>query len=158
MTEQIVDPVEELPVDDVRAVEEVLVLDFGGQYSQLIARRIRECGVFAELLPSTTPAEKIRERRPKALVLSGGPASVYEPGAPPFPTQLLDLEIPMLGICYGMQAMMLALGGKVESAEAGEFGRTELSLTDGGGRLLGELPAEQTCWMSHRDAVFQAPE
>ena len=136
----------------------MLVLDFGGQYSQLIARRIRECGVFAELLPATTSVEKIRERKPKALVLSGGPASVYEPGAPPFPTQLLDLEIPMLGICYGMQAMVLALGGRVESAETGEFGRTDLVLRDGGGRLLGGLPEEQSCWMSHRDAVFEAPE
>src|SRR5882757_11162054 len=95
MTEQIVAGVDgELPADEVRALEEVLVLDFGGQYSQLIARRIRDCGVFAELLPSTTPVEQIRERAPKALVLSGGPASVYEEGAPPFPTQLLDLGIP----------------------------------------------------------------
>jgi GMP synthase (glutamine-hydrolysing) len=140
------------------ATEEVLVLDFGGQYSQLIARRIRECGVFAELLPSTTSIEKLRERKPKALILSGGPASVYEEGAPPFPTQLLDLEIPMLGICYGMQAMVLALGGRVEPAETGEFGRTDLTLRDGGGRLLGGLPEQQSCWMSHRDAVFEAPE
>src|ERR1700704_4375520 len=159
MTEQIVAGIDgELPADEVRALEEVLVLDFGGQYSQLIARRIRECGVFAELLPSTTPVEQIRERAPKALVLSGGPASVYEEGAPAFPTQLLDLEIPMLGICYGMQAMVLALGGRVESAESGEFGRTELVLREGGGRLLGGLPEEQSCWMSHRDAVFEAPE
>ena len=141
-----------------QASEEVLVLDFGGQYSQLIARRIRECGVFAELLPSTTPVEVIRERAPKALVLSGGPASVYEPGAPPFPTELLDLEIPMLGVCYGMQAMVKALGGRVEGAEAGEFGRTELTLRGGGGRLLGGLPEEQSCWMSHRDTVFEPPE
>src|SRR6476646_2570605 len=136
---------EELPAAEVRALEEVLVLDFGGQYSQLIARRIRECGVFAELLPSTTSVEKIRERAPKALVLSGGPASVYEPGAPAFPTELLDLEVPMLGICYGMQAMVQALGGRVEGAESGEFGRTELSLRDGGGRLLADLPQEQSC-------------
>ena len=122
MTEQLA-PVPAQPADGVRAVEEVLVLDFGGQYSQLIARRIRECGVFAELLPASTPVEKIKERAPKALILSGGPASVYEPEAPKFPTQLLDLEIPMLGICYGMQAMVLALGGRVESAETGEFGR-----------------------------------
>ncbi|HET8815657.1 MAG TPA: glutamine-hydrolyzing GMP synthase [Solirubrobacterales bacterium] len=140
------------------ATEEVLVLDFGGQYSQLIARRIRECGVFAEMLPANTPVERIRERKPKGLVLSGGPASVYEPDAPKFPTQLLDLDIPMLGICYGMQAMVLALGGKVESAETGEFGRTDLTLREGGGRLLGGLPEEQSCWMSHRDAVFEAPE
>ncbi len=141
-----------------QASEEVLVLDFGGQYSQLIARRIRECGVFSELLPSTASVEAIRERQPKGLVLSGGPASVYEPGAPPFPTELLDLGIPMLGICYGMQAMVQALGGRVEAAEAGEFGRTDLVLRDGGGKLLGGLPAEQQCWMSHRDAVFEPPE
>src|SRR3954451_22202261 len=141
-----------------QAVEEVLVLDFGGQYSQLIARRIRECGVFAELLPASTPVEKIRERKPRGLVLSGGPASVYEPEAPKFPTQLLDLDIPTLGICYGMQAMALALGGRVESAETGEFGRTDLVLRDGGGQLLGGLPEEQSCWMSHREAVFEAPE
>src|ERR1700753_1744713 len=147
-----------LPPSDVQATEEVLVLDFGGQYSQLIARRIRECGVFAELLPANADVEKIRARAPKAVVLSGGPAPVYEPGAPAFPTQLLDLDVPMLGICYGMQAMALALGGKVEGAEAGEFGRTELALTDGGGKLLGGLPEEQSCWMSHRDIVRAAPE
>jgi GMP synthase (glutamine-hydrolysing) len=143
--------------EEVPATEEVLVLDFGGQYSQLIARRIRECGVFAEMLPSSTSAEEIRRRNPKALVLSGGPASVYEPGAPPFPTELLDLGIPILGICYGMQAMVLALGGRVEGAESGEFGRTDLALRDGGGTLLGGLPEEQSCWMSHRDAVFEPP-
>jgi GMP synthase (glutamine-hydrolysing) len=146
-----------LPADEVKATEEVLVLDFGGQYSQLIARRIRECGVFAELLPANVDVERIRARKPKALVLSGGPASVYEPDAPAFPTQLLDLEVPMLGICYGMQVMALGLGGKVEGAEAGEFGRTELTLTEGGGRLLGGLPEEQSCWMSHRDVVREAP-
>src|SRR4051794_21721482 len=101
MTEPSVADVREQPLADAaQALEEVLVLDFGGQYSQLIARRIRECGVFAEMLPANTSIEKIRERKPKGLVLSGGPASVYEPGAPNFPTQLLDLEIPMLGICY----------------------------------------------------------
>jgi len=147
-----------LPADEVKATEEVLVLDFGGQYSQLIARRIRECGVFAELLPANVDIGRIRARKPKALVLSGGPASVYEPGAPAFPAQLLDLDIPLLGICYGMQAMALGLGGKVEGAEAGEFGRTELTLTAGGGRLLGGLPEEQSCWMSHRDVVREAPE
>jgi GMP synthase (glutamine-hydrolysing) len=140
------------------AREEVLVLDFGGQYSQLIARRIRECGVFAELLPSDTPLDRIRERGPRALVLSGGPASVYAEGAPPLRTELLDLGIPVLGICYGMQAMALALGARVEGADAGEFGRTALNLSDSGGRLLAQLPAEQQCWMSHRDCVLEAPE
>ena len=109
------------------------------------------------MLPATASVDEIRERDPKALVLSGGPASVYEPGAPPFPTGLLDLEIPMLGICYGMQAMVQALGGKVEGAESGEFGRAELTLRNGGGRLLGGLPEEQSCWMSHRDTVFEPP-
>ncbi len=139
------------------AQEEVLVLDFGGQYSQLIARRIRECGVFAELLPSDTPLERIQDRAPRALVLSGGPASVYAEGAPPLRTELLALGIPVLGICYGMQAMALALGGRVEGAEAGEFGRTSLTLAGEGGRLLAGLPAEQQCWMSHRDCVLEAP-
>ncbi len=143
---------------DVTANEEVLVLDFGGQYSQLIARRIRECGVFAELLPSTTPVAEIEARRPRGLVLSGGPASVYEPGAPRFPTELVDLGIPVLGICYGMQAMVAALGGRVEAAEAGEFGRTDLALLGDGGTLLAGLPASQHCWMSHRDTVFEPPE
>ncbi len=138
--------------------EEVLVLDFGGQYSQLIARRIRECGVFSELLPVGTTIEQIEERNPKALILSGGPASVYDPGAPEFPERLIHLGIPVLGICYGMQVMAKALGGKVEGAEAGEFGRTDLTVTGDGGILLGGLPDEQTCWMSHRDSVFEAPD
>jgi GMP synthase (glutamine-hydrolysing) len=139
------------------AHEEVLVLDFGGQYSQLIARRIRECGVYAELLPHDLPLDEIRERRPLALVLSGGPASVYSEGAPRLRPELLDLGIPVLGICYGMQAMVLELGGRVEGAEAGEFGRTALNLAGDGGRLLAGLPPEQQCWMSHRDSVFEPP-
>ena len=139
------------------ATEEVLVLDFGGQYSQLIARRIRECGVYSELLPHDTDIGRIRERRPKALVLSGGPASVYADGAPPLRTELLELGIPVLGICYGMQLMVHELGGKVEPAEAAEFGRTTLTLSGDGGRLLNGLPAEQQSWMSHRDTVYEAP-
>ncbi len=99
------------PTAPAQASEEVLVLDFGGQYSQLIARRIRECGVFSELLPATAAVDSIRARKPKGIVLSGGPASVYEPGAPPFPTELLDLDVPILGICYGMQVMVQELGG-----------------------------------------------
>jgi GMP synthase (glutamine-hydrolysing) len=140
-----------------QATEEVLVLDFGGQYSQLIARRIRECGVFSELLPHDTPLERIKERGPKGLVLSGGPASVYADGAPALRKELLDLGIPVLGICYGMQLMVHELGGKVEQAPAGEFGRSQLTLRDGGGTLLEGTPAEQQCWMSHRDTVFEPP-
>jgi GMP synthase (glutamine-hydrolysing) len=138
------------------ATEEVLVLDFGGQYSQLIARRIRECGVVSELLPHDAPLEALRERRPRGLVLSGGPASVYSDDAPPLRGELLELGIPVLGICYGMQAMALGLGGHVEAAEVAEFGRTELRVREQG-RLLAGLPFEQTCWMSHRDTVFEPP-
>ncbi len=137
--------------------EEVLVLDFGGQYSQLIARRLRECGVFAELLPHDVDLERIRARDPRALVLSGGPASVYEPGAPELRIELLELGKPVLGICYGMQAMVRGLGGSVEGAEKGEFGRTELSLVDGGGNLMAGLPDTQQAWMSHRDRVSEPP-
>ena len=132
------------------------MLDFGGQYSQLIARRIRECGVFSELLPHDAPLDELRRRRPRGLVLSGGPASVYSDDAPPLRAELLDLGIPVLGICYGMQAMALALGGNVEGAEVAEFGRTELRVREPG-RLLAGLPPEQTCWMSHRDTVFAPP-
>jgi GMP synthase (glutamine-hydrolysing) len=139
------------------ATEEVLVLDFGGQYSQLIARRIRECGVFSEMLPHDVAIEKIRDRAPKGLVLSGGPASVHDEGAPKLRPELLELGIPVLGICYGMQAMVKELGGRVETAEKGEFGRTEIEVREHG-RLLAELPDTQQCWMSHRDTVFSAPD
>jgi GMP synthase (glutamine-hydrolysing) len=140
-----------------QATEEVLVLDFGGQYSQLIARRIRECGVFSELLPHDIDIERIKERGPKGLVLSGGPASVYADGAPALRKELLELGIPVLGICYGMQLMVHELGGRVEQAPTGEFGRSRLTLRDGGGGLLDGLPEEQQCWMSHRDTVFEPP-
>jgi GMP synthase (glutamine-hydrolysing) len=136
--------------------QEVLVLDFGGQYSQLIARRVRECGVFSELLPHTVPIEEIRRRAPRGLILSGGPASVYADGAPRFAPELLELGIPVMGICYGMQVMALELGGRVEGASVGEFGRSQLSVREPG-RLLAGLPEEQSCWMSHRDTVFEAP-
>jgi GMP synthase (glutamine-hydrolysing) len=109
-------------------------------------------------MPATTSVETVLGRRPKALVLSGGPASVFEPGAPAFPRELTELGVPVLGICYGMQAMAHALGGSVKVAESGEFGRTELMVVGDGGTLLGGLPREQTCWMSHRDSVFEAPE
>jgi len=140
-----------------QATEEVLVLDFGGQYSQLIARRIRECGVFSELLPHDIDIERIRERGPKGIVLSGGPASVYADGAPALRTELLELGIPVLGICYGMQLMVHELGGRVEHAPSGEFGRSQLTVRDGGGTLLEGMPAEQQCWMSHRDTVYEPP-
>jgi GMP synthase (glutamine-hydrolysing) len=133
-----------------------LVLDYGGQYSQLIARRIRDCGVFSELLPHHVPLEEVARRRPRGIVLSGGPASVYAEGAPPLDPGLLELGVPVLGICYGMQLLVHALGGRVEQADVGEFGRSELTVT-ASGRLLAGMPAQQTCWMSHRDTVFSPP-
>jgi GMP synthase (glutamine-hydrolysing) len=133
-----------------------VVLDYGGQYSQLIARRVRELGVFSELLPHHVALAEVERRRPRGLILSGGPASVYAEGAPKLDKRLLELGIPVLGICYGMQLVALELGGRVEGAEVGEFGRSELTVNEPG-RLLAGLPREQTCWMSHRDTVFAPP-
>jgi GMP synthase (glutamine-hydrolysing) len=147
---------ESAPVEVPRAVDEVVVLDYGGQYSQLIARRVRECGVFSELLPHHVGAEEVARRKPKGLILSGGPASVYADGAPKLDPRLLELGIPVLGICYGMQLLAVKLGGRVEGAEVGEFGRSKLTVSDHG-QLLAGLPAEQSCWMSHRDTVFAPP-
>jgi GMP synthase (glutamine-hydrolysing) len=138
------------------ATEVVVVLDYGGQYSQLIARRVRECGVFSELLPHHVPLEEIAARRPRGIILSGGPASVYAPGAPRLERGLLELGAPVLGICYGMQLLVHELGGRVEQADVGEFGRSDLTVEEHG-VLLRDTPREQTCWMSHRDTVFEAP-
>ncbi len=112
--------------------------------------------MFSELLPHDVSLEELRRRDPRGLVLSGGPASVYDDGAPRLRPELLELGVPVLGICYGMQAMALGLGGRVEAAEVGEFGRTDLKVSRAG-RLLAGLPGEQTCWMSHRDTVFEPP-
>ncbi|MEJ7826350.1 MAG: glutamine-hydrolyzing GMP synthase, partial [Solirubrobacteraceae bacterium] len=145
-----------LDVQTPRRVDEVVVLDYGGQYSQLIARRVRELGVFSELLPHHVGVEEVRKRKPKGLILSGGPASVYAAGAPRLERELLELGIPVLGICYGMQLIATELGGSVEGAEIGEFGRSELTVRDPG-RLFAGLPEQQTCWMSHRDTVYAPP-
>jgi GMP synthase (glutamine-hydrolysing) len=150
-------PVPENPLPDGANVDEVVVLDFGGQYSQLIARRVRECGVFSELLPHHVGAEEVRRRKPKGVILSGGPASVYSPDAPPLDPELLNLGVPVLGICYGMQLLAKELGGRVESAEIGEYGRSQLTVHDHG-TLLKDQPDEQPAWMSHRDTVYTPPE
>jgi GMP synthase (glutamine-hydrolysing) len=148
--------VAELALERQLAADEVVVLDYGGQYSQLIARRVRELGVFSELLPHHVGVDEVRRRAPKGLILSGGPASVYADGAPRLDPELLELGIPVLGICYGMQALVLTLGGRVEGAEVGEFGRSRLTVAEPG-RLLAGTPADQSCWMSHRDTVYEPP-
>src|SRR5690554_1224053 len=115
----------------------VLVVDFGAQYAQLIARRVREAGVYSELVPHTVTAAEIRELAPVALILSGGPSSVYEEGAPRLDPGIFDLGIPTLGICYGFQVMAQALGGEVANTGLREYGATDATLTDDGGVLLG---------------------
>jgi GMP synthase (glutamine-hydrolysing) len=133
----------------------VLVLDFGGQYSQLIARRVREARVYSELVSHRLSAAEIAARNPLALILSGGPASVYAEGAPQMDTSILELGIPTLGICYGMQVMARDLGGTVESNDVSEYGKAEAELSESA--LFHDLPAEQVVWMSHRDSVTAPP-
>ena len=132
------------------------MVDFGAQYAQLIARRVREARVYSEVIPHTASVEEIKARDPQAIVLSGGPASVYEEGAPQLNPGIFDLGVPVFGICYGFQAMALALGGTVARTGTSEFGRTELKVT--GGELHCDLPGTQPVWMSHGDAVTAAPE
>ncbi len=134
----------------------VLVVDLGGQYSQLIARRVREARVYSELVGHKLSADEIARRNPAALVLSGGPASVYSEGAPDLDPRIFELGIPTLGICYGMQLMARDLGGTVERTGTSEFGKAELEATDS--ELFHDLPPDQTVWMSHRDSVTAPPE
>lgn len=141
----------------------VLVVDFGAQYAQLIARRVRETGVYSEIVPPSITAAVIAERAPSGLIFSGGPASVHVEGAPSIDPAIYDLGIPILGICYGAQLIALQNGGDVGRTDKGEYGRTSMTLTsDGdaapGGRLLAGLPADQPVWMSHFDAIVKAPE
>ncbi|RMI31800.1 glutamine-hydrolyzing GMP synthase [Nocardia stercoris] len=134
----------------------VLVVDFGAQYAQLIARRVRECSVYSEVVPHTMTVEEIAERQPAAVILSGGPSSVYADGAPQLDPRLFDLDVPVFGICYGFQAMAQALGGTVAHTGTREYGRTEVNID--GGVLHGGLPTVHPVWMSHGDAVTDAPE
>jgi GMP synthase (glutamine-hydrolysing) len=138
-------------------LDRVLVVDFGAQYAQLIARRIREARVYSEIVPSTMPVEQMLERRPAAIVLSGGPSSVYADGAPAVPTALFTTGVPTFGICYGFQAMAAALGGRVERTGRAEFGGTPLEVVAGDSTLFHGLPFQQSVWMSHGDAVVEAP-
>jgi GMP synthase (glutamine-hydrolysing) len=145
-----------LPVEVAPAEERpVLVLDCGGQYAQLIARRVREARVYSELVPHTISAAEVARRNPYALILSGGPASVYAEGAPKIDVGIFELGVPTLGICYGMQLMALELGGRVDRTNASEFGKT--SMTAGEGGLFEGVPPQQIVWMSHRDSVVAPP-
>jgi GMP synthase (glutamine-hydrolysing) len=145
-----------LPVPDPKVEDRpVLVLDLGGQYSQLIARRVREARVYSELVPHGLTAAEAQARKPLALILSGGPASVYAEDAPRVDPELFSLGIPTLGICYGMQLMAQELGGTVDRTGVSEFGKTALGAEEGA--LFAGLPADQTVWMSHRDSVTAPP-
>src|SRR5439155_15453436 len=134
----------------------VLVVDLGAQYAQLIARRVRECHVYSEIVPHDLTAAEIVSRRPAGLILSGGPASVYEEGAPELDPGVFSLGVPVLGICYGHQLMARALGGEVAATGRREYGGTAVAV-DGSGSLLQDLPERDTVWMSHGDAVVRAP-
>ncbi|CAG7657764.1 glutamine-hydrolyzing GMP synthase [Paenibacillus allorhizosphaerae] len=136
--------------------EIIVVLDFGGQYNQLIARRIRDLGVYSELLPFNTPVEKLKALQPKGIIFSGGPASVYGEDSPLVDPGVYDIGVPILGICYGMQMMAHQLEGKVERASKREYGKAEVDFTDACGLVHG-LDKKQTVWMSHSDLVVQPP-
>ena len=142
---------------DQKASAKVLVLDFGAQYGQLIARRVRDLNVYSEIVPCDISADEIREMNASALILSGGPASVYAEDAPSIDPAIFDLGLPVLGFCYGHQITAVTLGGKVGHSEVGEYGRATITRT-AGAKLFNSTPMEQTVWMSHRDAVTEVPE
>lgn len=136
----------------------VIVLDFGAQYGQLIARRVRDLGVYSEIVPCDITADEVRELAPSAIILSGGPASVYAEDAPSVDAEIFELGIPVLGFCYGQQAMAVALGGAVGHTDKGEYGPAKITRAGSDSRLLADTPHEQTVWMSHRDAVTEVPD
>lgn len=136
-----------------------IILDFGGQYSHLIARRVRECGVYCEVLPNTTPIDVLREKAPMGIILTGGPNSVYDPKAPVYTPELLDLSIPVLGICYGAQLLsFLSSQDCVSCAPTGEYGKVTLTVQDPHSKLLQGVDKTSVCWMSHKDYVAQLPD
>ncbi len=136
----------------------VLVIDYGAQYAQLIARRVRECHVYSEIVPHELTADQISALNPSAIILSGGPRSVHQPGAPGIDPAVFDLGVPIFGICYGQQLMATALGGEVAQTGVAEFGKADLTVATPGSVLFAELPPEQVVWMSHNDAVVRAPD
>ncbi|WP_030750116.1 glutamine-hydrolyzing GMP synthase [Streptomyces griseus] len=143
---------------DVSNPDVVLVVDFGAQYAQLIARRVREARVYSEIVPSTMPVAEMLAKNPKAIILSGGPSSVYAEGAPRLDGALFEAGVPVFGMCYGFQLMAQTLGGTVDDNGAREYGRTPLHVTKAGSTLFEGTPVEQSVWMSHGDACSAAPE
>lgn len=138
--------------------EKIIVIDFGGQYNQLIARRIRECGVYSEVVPCSVKIEEIKKEAPKGIIFTGGPNSVYDNSSLKIDTEILNLGIPVLGICYGAQLMAHLLGGTVESAEVGESGHTDFTVDEQSSILFEGVPKESVCWMSHSDRIAQVPD
>ena len=134
--------------------EMVIVLDFGGQYNQLVARRVRECNVYCEIYSYKTDIEKIKAMNPKGIILTGGPNSCYEPGAPTYSKELFELGVPVLGLCYGAQLMQHILGGEVKRADVREYGKTEV-MVDNSSRLFSNVSEKTICWMSHFDYISQ---
>ena len=139
--------------------EKVIVIDFGGQYNQLVARRVRECNVYCEIYSYKTDIEKIKEIQPKGIIFTGGPNSAYLPDSPTYTKEIFELGIPILGICYGCQLMAYTLGGTVTTCTTSEYGKTE-TIYDKSSALFQneELPAQAISWMSHTDYISQAPE
>ncbi|MGL5646236.1 MAG: glutamine-hydrolyzing GMP synthase [Clostridium sp.] len=135
----------------------VLIVDFGGQYNQLIARRVRECGIYCEIIPYTYSIEKIKEKNPKGIIFTGGPNSVYGENTPKVSEEIFELGVPVLGICYGVQLMSHLLGGKVATAPVREYGKTELNIKNSS-RLFEGINEKDICWMSHTDYISEAPE
>src|SRR5690606_9722158 len=132
-------------------------VDFGAQYAQLIARRVREARVYSEIVPHTMPIAEMMEREPKAIILSGGPSSVYAEGAPGIDSTVFTSGVPVFGMCYGFQLMAAGLGGTVSATGTREYGRTPVRVAKPG-TLLADVPAEHKVWMSHGDSVVAAPE
>ena len=139
------------------ATQSIVILDFGSQYTQLIARRIREQNVFSAVLPCTASIDEVRAQNPIGIVLSGGPCSVYDSDAPPADPAVLNLDLPVLGICYGLQFITHHLGGRVRSAEKREYGHAEVDLVDAANPLFEQLPASLHVWMSHGDEALDLP-
>ena len=135
------------------AEEKVIVLDFGGQYNQLVARRVRECNVYCEIYSYRTPIEQIKAMEPKGIILTGGPNSCYEDGAPTYTKELFELGIPVLGLCYGAQLMMHVLGGKVEKAPVREYGKTQTFIDGSKDKLFAGVEDDTIVWMSHFDYI-----